>query len=82
MATFQHNQMVEQRGILFAPDYVVNVGGVLGGTKEIGLLTDSQYKEKLEGIYDTTIEIFQRATKENVTPEEAAQNQAEDKLNR
>ena len=85
MADPRHNQMVKEYGILFAPDYVVNAGGVILGTTEVGLIPQESYQARLDAIHDTTLQILQMAeesegTGNNRTPHEAAVSLAEQRL--
>ncbi len=59
-------EQLAQRGILYAPDYIINAGGLIFAAMQYAagddkVLLDSQIKEKIEGIYDTLNEIFQLA---------------------
>ena len=72
--------MLRQRSILYAPDYVANVGGVLNGCTELLGWTPEQALEKINAIYDTVLKIFQSAEEEGITPNEAADRLAEERL--
>jgi len=60
-------------GILYAPDYVVNAGGVLhlAGYERLGWTPD-EMATRLAGIGDTMRDVFEMAEKDGVTPEAAA----------
>ena len=60
-------------GILYAPDYVVNAGGVLhlAGYERLGWTPD-EMATRLAGIGDTLRDVFETADEEGVTPEAAA----------
>lgn len=49
------------RGILYAPDYLVNSGGVIQVADEIQGFNFERAKNKATKIFDTTLEIFTRA---------------------
>ena len=68
-------------GILYAPDYVVNAGGVLhlAGYERLGW-TPEQMSIRLMGIGDTLSEVFAAADLDGVTPEAAADRIANDRL--
>lgn len=76
----RHGAMLRDRSILYAPDYVVNVGGVLNGCVELLGWTPEQSLEKINAIYDTVLKIFQSAQEQGITPNEAADRLAEDRL--
>lgn len=54
--------LLKQKGILYAPDYVVNAGGLI----HVSLDDLAQIDIKVEQIYETTSEIFARAEKEQL----------------
>jgi leucine dehydrogenase len=59
------------RGILYAPDFVVNMGGVLGAAK-LGAATDEKMKASLLRIVSTLDTIFAAAEAEKITTHAAA----------
>jgi leucine dehydrogenase len=77
LAEPRHGLLLHERGILFAPDYVVNCGGTLGGAAQAGLLTPEQFESRIAGIYDTTLRVFEIAATQQVPPDAAAQSLAE-----
>lgn len=68
-------------GILYAPDYVINAGGVVHawGTESLGW-TPEQVEARLAGIGDSLAEIYARAEAEGVTTEAAAERLARSRL--
>jgi valine dehydrogenase (NAD+) len=68
------------RGILYAPDYVVNSGGVIQVADEIEGFDFARAKAKAAKIYDTTLEIFGRARSDGVPPAVAADRIAEQRM--
>jgi len=61
------------RGIAYAPDFVINAGGVLhGGGLEEQHWTHEVLESKLAGIGDVIFEIFQRAEREGISTDAAA----------
>ena len=60
-------------GILYAPDYVVNAGGVLhlAGYERLGWTPD-EMATRLAAIGDTLTRVFETADEDGVTPEAAA----------
>jgi leucine dehydrogenase len=67
-------ERLRERGILYAPDYVVNAGGIIQliGLEDEGW-DETQLEERLAGIGDTLRELFAEAEAEAITPDEAAQ---------
>jgi leucine dehydrogenase len=68
-------------GILYAPDFVVNAGGVihLAGYERSGW-TPEQMATRLAGIGDTLTQVFAAADLDGVTPEEAANRMANERV--
>ncbi|MDT0308992.1 Glu/Leu/Phe/Val dehydrogenase dimerization domain-containing protein [Streptomyces sp. DSM 44917] len=70
------------RGILYAPDYVVNSGGVIQVADELHGFDFARAKAKAAGIYDTALEIFRHAESSGVPPAVAADRIAEQRMAR
>ena len=68
------------RGILYAPDYVVNAGGVIQVADELHGFDMDRARAKAAGIFDTTVEIFHRAASDGVPPAVAADRIAEQRM--
>jgi leucine dehydrogenase len=66
-------ERLRERGILYAPDYVVNAGGIIQliGLEDEGW-DEAQLEERLTGIGDTLRTLFAEADAEGITPAEAA----------
>ncbi|MFE2044675.1 Leu/Phe/Val dehydrogenase [Streptomyces sp. NPDC059477] len=68
------------RGILYAPDYVVNAGGVIQVADELHGFDFERCRAKAAKIYDTTLAIFARAKEDGVPPAAAADRIAEQRM--
>ena len=66
-------ERLRERDILYAPDYVVNAGGIvqLIGLEDEGW-DEVQLEQRLAGIGDTLRELFAAAEADGITPDEAA----------
>ena len=73
-------KQLADRGILYAPDYVVNSGGVIQVADEIHGFNMDRAKAKATQIYDTTLKIFSSAAKDGVPPAVAADRLAERRM--
>jgi leucine dehydrogenase len=63
----RHGKELMGRGILYAPDYVINAGGIIDISYERGGTYDRDAAvAHIEGIYDTLIEIFERSVAEGL----------------
>jgi leucine dehydrogenase len=78
----RHGTMLRERGILYAPDYVANAGGVLNGCTELLGWKEEHALRKVAEIYDTVSSIFHTAEAEGITTNEAANRLAEERLRR
>ncbi|MDR3035323.1 MAG: valine dehydrogenase, partial [Kitasatospora sp.] len=73
-------KMLADRGILYAPDYVVNSGGVIQVADELAGFSFERAQARAEKIFDTTREIFSVADAEGVPPAVAADRLAERRM--
>jgi valine dehydrogenase (NAD+) len=73
-------KVLADRGVLYAPDYVVNAGGVIQVADEIEGFNFDRAKLRATRIYDTTREILRLADDEGVPPAVAADRLAERRM--
>ena len=73
-------KLLEERGILYAPDYLVNAGGVIQVADEIEGFNFDRAKLRATGIFDTTRRILELAADEGVSPATAADRLAERRM--
>jgi leucine dehydrogenase len=66
--------LLHARGILYAPDYVVNAGGIIQliGLEDEGW-DEAQLEQRLAGVGETLRELFAAAEADGITPAEAAE---------
>ncbi|AKG74041.1 Leu/Phe/Val dehydrogenase [Salinicoccus halodurans] len=76
----KHGELLQQRGIVYAPDYVVNCGGVINVADELQGYNKERAKSKVEGIYDQMDKIFNIARRDRITPAVAADRLAEERI--
>ena len=69
-----------RRGILYAPDYAVNAGGVMNVSLEIDGYNRERAMRMMRTIYHTVGRIFDLADKENIAPQYAADRIAEARM--
>jgi leucine dehydrogenase len=70
-------------GILYAPDYVINAGGIISVAREYyGGATEAQVIADIQGIPQRLTEIFERARRENRTTNAVADQMARECLGR
>ena len=73
-------KLLEDRGILYAPDYVVNAGGVIQVADEYRGWVPERARARATAIYDTTARILAAATEEGVPAAVAADRLAERRI--
>lgn len=76
----KHATMLRERGILYAPDYVVNSGGLMNVASEVDGYDRDKVMRQAEGIYDITMNILTTAAERNMLTIEASNAIAEDRL--
>lgn len=79
-----HNKfgdVMRQRGILYAPDFVVNAGGLI----HVAVIYDhakiEESNKQISNLYHILMEIFARADKENLSTNQVAEKIAKEKMN-
>jgi valine dehydrogenase (NAD+) len=73
-------KLLQERGILYTPDYVVNAGGVIQVADEIEGFNFDRAKLRATGIFETTRQILRLADAEGVPPAVAADRLAEKRM--
>jgi leucine dehydrogenase len=76
----RHGDELQRRGILYAPDYVANAGGVINVYGEVAGWDAQRALNKADDIYDTILKVFDIAEAKNIPTYEAADRLAELRL--
>src|SRR5690606_29586237 len=76
----RHGESLEGRGILYAPDYVANAGGVINVYGELRNWDQERALRKADEIYDTVLTVFEIAKQQGVPPYLAADRLAGQRL--
>ena len=73
LATSEDAELLAEAGILYAPDFVINAGGVLhlAGSETLGW-SPEQMSARLAGIGDTLLEVYDAADRDDITTDAAA----------
>ncbi|NIP76906.1 MAG: valine dehydrogenase, partial [Xanthomonadales bacterium] len=80
LAVAEDDDRLAARGILYAPDYLVNAGGLISVARPSTGLSDAEARAKLEGIPDTLLQVFELAEREGIGPGAAADRLARQTL--
>jgi valine dehydrogenase (NAD+) len=73
-------KQLQDRGILYAPDYMVNAGGLIQVADELEGFSFERAQQRAAGIYETTKRVFALAADEGVPPAVAADRLAERRM--
>ncbi len=75
-------QRLKARGILYAPDYVINIGAAMAitGIESLGWKREEAEDRMISSIRDTLQKVFELADKEDISTEAAARGIAEKQL--
>lgn len=73
LAEPRHGKMLLEKGILYAPDFVANAGGLMNVFVELEGYSKDRAMKKVEAVYNNMMEVFRIAEKENLPTYEASQ---------
>lgn len=76
-----HGKMLHDKGIWYAPDYIVNAGGLIQVADELYGSNAERVLTKTNAIYESIIEIFQIANLDSITTTQAADRMCEERIN-
>ena len=82
MLETRHAAVVRDRGILYAPDYVLNAGGIINVSVELmpGGYNEEHARERIAGIYDNLRKVFEISRADDIPTNEAAERLARQRL--
>lgn len=77
-----HGKWLHEKGILYAPDYVINAGGVINVADELSGYNQTRAMNKVETIYDSLLKVYDISKRDNIPTSVAADLMAEERINR
>lgn len=80
LKTEKHGEIIHEKGIVYAPDYVINSGGVINVADELNGYNQERAFKKVEGIYDTLLHVFDISRQQNIPTSVAADRMAEERI--
>ena len=80
LATEEHGDKLRDLGILYAPDFVINAGGLINVEDELRGYDRERAMKKVEGIYKAMQLIFALSHERNMSTARAAREYAEDRI--
>lgn len=76
----RHGDLLEARGLMYVPDYVLNAGGVINVADELIGYNRERAMKKVESIYDAVLKVFTIAERDNIASHRAANRMAEERI--
>lgn len=76
----KHGQLLHDKGIVYAPDYVINSGGVINVSDEMQGYNEERALNKVKTIYDQLEKVYKIAKRDNIPTSLAADRMAEERI--
>jgi leucine dehydrogenase len=78
----RHGDLLEKKGLIYAPDYITNAGGTIYDTDRLGTggVSHERGKEKVTRIYDNMVRVFEIADRDKIPTHLAADRMAEERI--
>jgi len=80
LAEDRHGELLEERHVTYAPDYVINGGGLINVNAELHGWSPERARNKAGEIYDTILRVFEIAREERIPSYQAADRLAEQRI--
>lgn len=80
LAEGRHGEALRELGILYAPDYVVNAGGLMNVFVELEGYSQERAFDKTRKVYDNVLKVFEIAKRDNISTHVAADRLAEERI--
>lgn len=81
LAESRHGDILKEKEILYAPDFVANAGGLMNVFVELEGYSKDRAMKKVEAVYDNMMQVFSIASSENVPTYKAAQILSQTRIN-
>lgn len=79
---FHHGNLLMEKGILYAPDFLINAGGVMNCYAEVMNISSEEVMKMAENIYSTTYNIIQSSKEEGIPTFLVANRMAEQRISK
>lgn len=76
----KHGTLLFERGIVYAPDYVINAGGVINVADELYGYNHERAMKKVETIYDKIRKVIEISKRDQIPTSKAADRMAEERI--
>jgi leucine dehydrogenase len=80
LAENRHGDILKEKGILYAPDYLINAGGVMNVSIEFEGWSAEKATKMVDKIYDTSLKIFKLSDEQNIPVYKATDLMAEQRI--
>ncbi|PKR78938.1 leucine dehydrogenase [Halalkalibacillus sediminis] len=80
LAEDRHGEKLHELGIVYAPDYVINSGGVINVADELNGYNKERAYKQVETIYDSLTKIFAISKRDDIPTHKAADRMAEERI--
>ncbi|WP_100010715.1 Leu/Phe/Val dehydrogenase [Lentibacillus sediminis] len=80
LKSLKHGEILHEEGIVYAPDYVINSGGVINVADELNGYNQDRAMKKVETIYNSLQRVFEIARRDNIPTSAAADRMAEERI--
>ncbi|WP_102027094.1 branched-chain amino acid dehydrogenase [Salirhabdus sp. Marseille-P4669] len=80
LAEARHGDVLFENGIVYAPDYVINAGGVINVADELYGYNRERAMKQIETIYDNIQKVFEISKRDNIPTNVAADRMAEERI--
>lgn len=79
-----HGELLEEKGMIYAPDYIANAGGTIYDTDRLGVggVSHERGREKVSRIYQNMEQVFEIADRERIPTYLAANRMAEERISK
>ena len=81
LAEARHGEILREKNITYAPDYLINAGGLMNVSIEFEGWTEQKITRMIDTIFDNLMEVFKISAQKNITTAQAADILAENRLN-
>ncbi|WII71053.1 Glu/Leu/Phe/Val dehydrogenase [Bdellovibrio sp. 22V] len=81
LAEARHGDQLKELGVLYAPDYVINAGGLMNVFVELEGYSPERAFEKTKRVYDNILKVYEIAKRDNIGTHTAADRLAEERIN-
>jgi len=80
LAEDRHGEILKEKGILYAPDYLINAGGLMNVSIEFEGWSEDKAVRMVDSIFNTTLDVFRISDEQNIPVNKATDVLAESRI--